>query len=913
MSELLRPKTIITGHMNADFDALAAMVAAGKLYPEATLVAPSMLERQGSHLFSDSIAYLFNLRQPKECDFSDVTLLVVVDTHQKGRIEHVNAALDNPGLEIHVYDHHPDSENDIAADKSVIKPWGSATSIITHIIKERGIALNEDEATMLGLGIYEDTGSFNFTSTTEHDFTAAAFLHGFGMDLGTISELISNDLTREQVHLLDTLLRQSVTHTIRGIPITVTEIVLESFMGDFASLVHKLIEMENIKVLFALAVMGDRVHMIARSKAPDVDVGFICSSFGGGGHSFAASASIKNQPLAEVKSALLAFLVSIITPQMTVGRHMTKPAISAPEHISIGQAEELMTRYGLKAIPVLPGPRSRDDESAGFGIIEQQTAARAVAHKLGHLPITEYMQRKVSTLGPEDDLYEAVEIILKQRQRLIPIVNGNKLVGVLTRTDIIRLLIDDTLHIPEGTPLSQDHQERSVASLVRNQLPEEHVHIMEEAGKLGDALKMPVYAVGGFVRDLLLKRDNLDIDLSVEGDGITFAEHLAKRLGGKVRPHQKFKTAIVFYQDANGNEQHLDVATARLEYYEYPAALPTVELSSIKMDLYRRDFTINALAIQLNENRFGTLIDPFGAQRDMKERSLTVLHSLSFVEDPTRILRAVRFERRFNFRISAQTERLIKNALSLSMLNRLSGSRLFNELKHVFDEKDVPACIRRMDNWNILRMIHPSLKLTPTKDVLITSIDEVLAWYRLLYKDPAPRNWMVYLLGLADNFKYPDMADLLDRLGFIERAKSDFLILRENSRKASGRLAALQREGPVAMSVLYEKLRPVEMEGLLYLMARHGREHNIGQDISLYLTRLKDVKADITGTDLAKLGEIPGPLFGEVLRYVLAAKLDGKATTREAQLELAGSYMVNKREGSHMAALNVTEVLNGRT
>ncbi|MDR0339934.1 MAG: CBS domain-containing protein [Desulfovibrio sp.] len=908
MPDIVRPKTVITGHMNADYDALAAMVAAGKLYPDAVLIAPTMLERQGSHLFSDSIAYLFNLRQPRECDFSEVDLLVVVDTHQESRIEHVRDILANPGLVIHVYDHHPDSDNDLPAALKVVKAWGSCTSIITLIIQERGIALTRDEATMMGLGIYEDTGSFTFTSTTGNDFEAAAYLRGYGMDLETIAELLSTDFTREQIHVLDDMLRNAVTHTIQGIPITVTEVVLDDFMGDVASLVHKLIDMENIKIIFVLAAMGDRVHMIARSKAPDVDVGMICGSFGGGGHSFAASASIKQKPLAEIRSELLAFLVSIITPQMSVGRHMTSPAICADEQMSIGQAEELMNRYGLKAIPVLSAEKGR-----AIGLIEQHTAARAGAHKLGHLPVTEYMQRSVSTLDPEADLYAAMEIILKQRQRLIPVVEQGDVVGVLTRTDVIRLLVDDTLHIPEGTPLSREHRARNVASLLHNQLPEELVGIMEEAGRLGDEIGMPVYAVGGFVRDLILKRSNLDIDLSVEGDGIHFAEELATRLGGKVRPHQKFKTAIVFYRDGKGNEQHLDVATARLEYYEYPAALPTVELSSIKMDLYRRDFTINALAIQLNAEHFGTLIDPFGAQRDMKERSIAVLHSLSFVEDPTRILRAVRFERRFEFRVGAQTERLIKNALSLGMLDKLSGSRLFNELKHVFDEKDVPACIRRMDSWNLLRIIHPQLKLTPNKDILVTSIDEVLAWYRLLYKDPLPRAWMVYLLGLTDNAKYPEVASLLDRLGFIERAKTDFLTLREKSRRASGQMAALRREGGVPMSVLYEILRPVDIEGLLYLMARHGQEHNIGQDISLFLTRLKDVTVDITGDDLRSLGRTPGPEFGEVLSYVLAAKLDGKVSTKESQLALASRYFAEKQEGREMAGLNVSEVLKGRT
>ena len=908
MSVLLRPTTIITSHANADFDALAAMVAAGKLYPDAVLIAPSILERQNSHPFFDNITYLFKLIQPKECDFSNVALLVVVDTRQKSRIEHISEVLSNPGLKIHAYDHHPESKQDLEPDFSVIKSWGSATTVLTHIIKERGIALTEDEATMLGLGIYEDTGSFNFTSTTEHDFTAAAHLLGSGMNLITISELLGADLTRDQVHILNEMLRNAVTHTIQGIPVTVTEIALDAYMDDFASLVHKLVDMENLKALFALAEMGDRIHMIARSKLSDVDVGAICRSFGGGGHSFAASASIKHKPLPEIRNDLLAFLVSIITPQMTVGRHMTSPAITADDTLTIQQAEELMTRYGLKAMPILS-----DKADKGIGLIEQQTAARAVAHKLGDRPVSDYMQRKVSTLESDGDLYQALEIILKQRQRLIPILKQGEVIGVLTRTDVIRLLVDDTLHIPEGTPLTQSHQERNVEAQLRHTLPEDVVHILEEAGKLGDALNMPVYAVGGFVRDLILRRENLDIDLSVEGDGILFAERLAARLGGRARSHQKFKTAIVSYKTPNGERRRLDVATARLEYYECPGALPTVELSSIKMDLFRRDFTINALAIQLNADRFGILVDPFGAQRDIKEKTITALHSLSFIEDPTRILRAVRFERRYHFKISGQTERLIKNALSLNMVDRISGPRVFNELKHVFDEREAPSCIRRIENWNLWRIIHPTLKLSPSKDILITGIDEVLAWYRLLYKDPAPINWLVYLLGLCENAKYPDVASMLNRLGFIERTRTDFLTLRENSRRASDRLAALQRTGQLPMSTIYNTLRHVETEGLLYLMARHGQKHNIGQDISLYLTRLKDMKPDITGLDLQSLGEPPGPLFGETLQYILSAKLDGKAPTREDQLTLASRYIATKHEGSDMAPFNVTEVMSGRT
>jgi tRNA nucleotidyltransferase (CCA-adding enzyme) len=909
MPDPLRPTRIITGHANADFDALAAMVAAGKLYPDAVLVAPTMLERQGSNLFADSIAYQFNLRRPKECDLSDVRLLVVVDTHQMSRIDHVSAVLNNPGLEIHVYDHHPDSDEDLPADVSVIRPWGSATSILTHMLMERDAVLSQDEATMLGLGIYEDTGSFTFSSTTEHDFTAAAWLRSRNMDLGTIAELLSGDLTRDQIHVLDKLLRHAVVHTLQGVAVTVTEIRLDNFMGDFATLVHKLIDMENIKVMFALASMGDRVHLIGRSKLEEVDAGAVCAAFGGGGHSFAASASIKDKTMAEIKEELLGVLVSVISPQMTVGRHMTSPAISADERASMAQAEEIMSRYGLKAIPIISEAGDRV-----AGLLELQTASRAVAHKLGEQAISEYMQRNIRCLSPDAGLYDAMGIIFRQRQRLIPIVEADGVSGVITRTDVIRLLFNDIPQIGEPAPLHQESRERDVAALLREQLPEAHVRLLKEAGRLGDELGMPVYAVGGFARDLILRQPTLDIDLSVEGDGIIFAEALAGRIRGKVRAHHKFRTAIVFYTDGDGCEQHLDVATARLEFYEHPAALPTVqEVSSIKMDLYRRDFTINALAIQLNPARFGALIDPFGAQRDIKERFINVLHSLSFVEDPTRLLRAVRFERRYNFRISQQTERLIKNALSLDMLDKLSGTRLFNELKHVFDENDVPSCLRRMESWNLLRRIHPALKLNPTKDMLIAGIDEILAWYRLLYKDSSPRNWLVYLIGLCSGAKYPEAAELLDRLCFIDQAKAEFMALREACRRTLDRLTAAHKQGSLPMSQIHALLHPLDLEGLLFLMARHGQGHYVTQHIAQYLATLREVTPDITGKDLAALGEPPGPLFGETLRYVLAAKLDGRAVSRDEQLSLAAAYLAVRREGSEKAAVNLTEVMKGRT
>jgi tRNA nucleotidyltransferase (CCA-adding enzyme) len=387
-SEKPCPHVVVTSHANADYDALASMVAAGKLYPESILIAPSMQERHEAHYFADSIAYLFSLRQAKDVDFSNVETLVVTDTRQPSRIPHVASVLDLPGLKIHLYDHHPYTPEDLQGEVCVVKQWGATTSIITHILKEKDIALTLDEATMLGLGIYEDTGSFTFSSATGHDFTAAAWLREKGMDVNIIGELVSHDITRDQLQVLNTLLESATRHDVKGIPIVIAEASLDMFLGDFSVLAHKMMDMENLKVLFAVARMGDRVQLVARSKHPDVDISRICAAFGGGGHTYAASASIKDKTLAEVKAEILALLLSSVNPHMTVGDHMTSPSITVEESQSLSDAEEIMNRFGLKAIPVV-----KNGSLACVGYLEQQTAARAVSHGLGDLAVSEYMQR----------------------------------------------------------------------------------------------------------------------------------------------------------------------------------------------------------------------------------------------------------------------------------------------------------------------------------------------------------------------------------------------------------------------------------------------------------------------------------------------------------------------------------------
>jgi tRNA nucleotidyltransferase (CCA-adding enzyme) len=873
-SEKLTPQTIITCHANADFDALAAMIAASKLYPESALIFPGTQESSLKDYFIQSAMYLFNFLSLKDIEPHAVQKLVIVDTKQRSRLTHVEPILAQENLEIHIYDHHPATEDDLMATMEDCRPWGATTSILIHHLKKKNLKVSEDEATILGLGIFEDTGGFTFASTTEHDFIAAAWLKSMGMDLDIIRDIISRELSAEQVALLSDLIDSATTHVINGVEIVLTEISLERYMGDFALLAHKLMDMESIRVLFAIGRMGDRIHLVARSRIPEVDVGVICTSFGGGGHGFAASASIKNRTMSQVKDELFALLYSHVNPQFAVRDFMSAPVIPIQARQTLAQAAEIMTRYGFKALPVT----EYDDQVCG--IIEGSVAEKAIGHGLGEERVTEYMLEDFHSVTEEQDLYEVMEIILGHRQRLVPVVREARLVGVITRTDLINILVQEPARIPEAY-FSGKRQERNIRHLLMERLPQPILDVLHLAGQVALDLTMEVYTVGGFVRDMLLGIANDDLDLVVEGDGIVFATALAKHLDARVRTHLKFRTAVLILPSG----QKIDIATARLEYYAYPAALPVVELSSLKMDLYRRDFSINTLAVHLNPPSFGRMVDFFGGQQDLKDGIIRVLHSLSFVEDPTRIIRAIRFEQRFQFKIGAQTDRLIKNAVRLNIFQKLSGVRIRHELQLLMEDIAPVKGLLRMRDLGLLQEIHPLLHFPPTKDALLGEIERVITWYTLLYREPAPHIWTIYFLGLTSGLTTEQLMVLTSRLQFVPKKAELVDIIRKQLRVVSMKLGLWEKKKGTAAD-LYDILAPLPLEGVLYVMARQ-RKQDLKKAISHFLTKLQDVHISISGSDLIAMGGKPGPDFAIILRAIKKAVLNEKVKSKEEQWTMA--------------------------
>jgi len=377
-----------------------------------------------------------------------------------------------------------------------------------------------------------------------------------------------------------------------------------------------------------------------------------------------------------------------------------------------------------------------------------------------------------------------------------------------------------------------------------------------------------VYLVGGTVRDLLLGEPSFDVDLAAEGDAIALARALADRLGGSVQPHERFGTAVVLY----GESARVDVVTARSEAYEAPAALPTVEPGSIRDDLFRRDFTINAIAISLKPEDLGRLVDPFEGRRDLEAQTVRVLHDRSFADDPTRILRAVRYESRYGFRMDEHTLALAEDAVVRGLVGELSGARLREELVVLLEEEERERSLLRLAELGLDRALHPRLAADDEAVALLGRLEALRDRYRL----PVP-SWRLGLAALARRLAPDDAREWLAGLKL--------------RRRDADAIAAAVSAGPALAERLREATDPAEIVSLADRYPPDAPLFALGladlPQLRAYFERLRDVRLEVDGADLARLGLEESPRVGEVLAELRRRKLNGELDGRDSELAAA--------------------------
>ena len=873
---------VILTHEHTDFDALASLLGAALLFPGAMPLLPYQMNRNVSE-FVTLYRNRFPFRQPRELPRAAVSRVIMVDTRTANQPKGIQEE-----TQFLIIDHHD-------SDKTLPTGWqlwseavGANTTLLVERLIEQQIDLTSVQATLLALGIHEDTGSLTYASTTYRDARCLAWLmeRQQGVNLEVLNRFLQHPLSAEQRALLQTLIEQSEFIENKGYTVVIACADAPDYTSGLSTLAHRLRDFHESDALFVVVGLGDMTQIVARSTIDAVDVGQIAQALGGGGHARAAAASVRGQSLQQVRDAIVNLLGQHSQSTTTVRQIMSvgRPQMLTPDQ-SIDDAAVLMRRYGHEGFPVV-GKRADGTEQL-LGVLTRREADRAINHELGTSPVQRFMQAGTVTVQPSDSIHQLRKTMIDSGWGQIPVVNEQgQIIGIVTRTDLIKLWDEATL---------PDRRKVELTERLHAVLPPAQYALLQLVGTEVDRMDYAVYVVGGFVRDLLLNGSKpaataVDMDIVIEGDAIAFAERMQARYGGRIVPHKRFGTAKWLLQDDAHpvNAQalfatlqdgftvaelppNLDFVTARTEFYTAPTALPTVERGSIKLDLHRRDFTINTLALCLNPDRWGELLDFYGGVNDLNDGVVRVLHSLSFVDDPTRILRAVRYEQRFDFTLAERTLELLADAREL--LDRVTAARIRHELDRILQEALPEKTLQRLADLGVLPQLHPALVMDGWHYAQFARLRTAYAQAdpdNPLRQEPLERlYWGVLVLRLP----------LAAHEAIIER-----LALRGETQQFMAGLRVLQ-EQQVALNAA--TLRPSQV--VTYL--DHATPTAVALWIALdvepaltpllthYLAEWRHVRPLLNGHALRKLGLSPGPLFSKILTRLRAARLDGQLSS----------------------------------
>ena len=584
---------LILTHEQADFDALASMLGAYLLDNSSIPVLPRKINRNVRSfimLYGAELPFV----DPGDLPEDKIESVTLVDTQSLITIKGMNT-----NTQVRVLDHHP-FRKDLPPGWDITNlNTGSTTTYLAELISEAHRNLSVVHATLLLLGIYEDTGSLTYSNTTGRDGRAAAYLIDQDADLEILTKFLNTPLSSEQREFFDKLSANARIHEIKGHRIMITYDHTNEFNEEISTLAHKLRDIFDPDGLFVIVSTNEGIRLVARSTTDHIDVGAIAGYFGGGGHDRASAALIRKNVESDViviYNQLLEILPKFVTPSITVAKIMSgRPHLLSPD-TSVTEASRLMQYYGYEGYPVV-------ENGKVVGLLTRKVVDKALNHKLD-MTAGSLMDANDVWVNPGDSIQQLQSRMTDSGWGQIPVVDplSGDVIGIVTRTDLLKLL----------TQKIAKKDQDNLGSKLSRALPPNHLTIIRSIAAIAVEQRLPIYVVGGFVRDLMLDRPSMDFDIVVEGDAIQMAKTVSTQHGGKVTIHKRFGTAKWYLEksDFQGVDapEFLDFITARLEFYAHPTALPTIERSSIKFDLHRRDFTINTLASKIGWNTFWRII-----------------------------------------------------------------------------------------------------------------------------------------------------------------------------------------------------------------------------------------------------------------------------------------------------------------
>lgn len=894
---------LILCHTTADFDTLGAAVGLTRLHPGARIVLTG-----GTHPGVRNFLALhrdeYPLIERRAVITEQIRSLFVVDTQCRDRLGRAEEWLDIPDLPITLYDHHLEEEGDIPATQRQVEAVGATTTLIVEHLQQAEVSITPTEATVMALGIHVDTGSLTFDHTTVRDAAALTWLMAQGANVRAIADSVEPGLPGDLQELLGTVLEDLQTERIYGFTLSYVMLSLSDFQPGLSSLASYAANLTESDVFLLGARYGrlengeERVTIIGRSRGaalnPNINLHDLFQPYGGGGHPRAAAVTLRTFNPGEILSHLIKAVRQQVPKPLTARELMSSPVRSIRPDTSIEEAQRILLRYGHSGLAVV------DEDGQLLGIISRRDIDIALHHGFHHAPVKGYMTTTLKTITPEVILPEIETLMVTYDIGRLPVLDGTQLVGIVTRTDLLRQLHQEQAEREPRRRAARGQacpMPAAMWDMLRDRLDTPLWDLLMTAAKLAENRGWQLYLVGGAVRDVLLEKnaadsgDTLlfaDIDLVVDGfhrsadqaAGVELAHALQESYpNAKLQVHGRFQTAaLLWHQDDTLDSLWVDIATARTEFYPYPAANPEVEASSIRQDLYRRDFTINALAARLTSPRQGELLDFFGGLLDLQNRRIRVLHANSFIEDPTRIFRAVRFSVRLGFDLDPQTEEYIRHAIASGIYQRIQHemertpalqTRLKRELKLILEAPYWQRALEFLADLDALRCLHSSLTLT---DELEWNLRRVSRWLKRYDPHTTLEHWRVLLEVILAELDPADREMVAEGLQLPLDSIQRLSQLAELEAQLPDDLAACDRP-----SQIVHLLTPYSRETLLLLMNRFPRPTR--GILWRYLIDWSVRPSLLDGNDLKQLGYQPGKDFKQILETIRDAHLDGKLAT----------------------------------
>lgn len=873
---------IILTHEQTDFDALASMFGAYLLNNTAFPILPRRINRNVRAfltLYGVDLPFI----DPRDLPGERISSVCLVDTQSLTSVKGMDAH-----TKVRVIDHHT-KRNDIPDDWDISTDLtGANTTIFIEAIQEKSMRLNIVQATLLLLGIYEDTGSLTYSRTTPRDVRAAAFLLEQGANLSLATDFLNHPLSLDQQNIYDQLRKDAEILTIHGHSVIIAPGDAHTMDEELSTIAHKLRDLLDPDAIFLIINIRGGVQLIARSTSENINVAKISENFRGGGHPRAAAALVKDRDRSQVYDELKEILPEYIHPAVTVGEIMSRalPKILSPT-TPVKTAAERMQRYGYEGYPVVDG-------KVILGLLTRRAVDRAITHKL-NLTAASLMEAGSIAVKPDDSIEHLQKIMTESGWGQVPVQDDEQnIIGIVTRTDLLKTL----------APTTPQPGTRNLSNKLKNALPPARLSLLCAIAEIATNKQIALYIVGGFVRDLILERPSLDVDLVVEGDAIELGQAVQKEFGGRLTSHTRFGTAKWFIKDSqdelisrlshvysriSGEDAKdvqlktgdlpgsLDLITARTEFYTHPTALPTVERSSIKLDLHRRDFTINTLALRLDGHHYGELFDYWGGLNDIDQGIVRVLHSLSFVDDPTRMLRAVRYEQRYGFTIGDRTIDLLMEAVRL--MDRVSGDRIRHEINNIFEENQASEMLDRLSELGLLEAIHPALTWDDWYKKHFEKIQEYQIpreWSSSIHLKTIPVNRAlkyIYWLVRKNEFTAASISKRLKLPRVLAKSVQDACILWHQ-------LDDFRTAKPSYVTEKLDKASGIA----IFAVKTIAEDSRISGIFDRYNSKWRQIKPQIDGNDLKRIGVAPGPHYKEILRDLKNALIDGELHTHEDQM-----------------------------